>query len=357
MNSTSENRIIPDAARKALAEGVAFAMYRLPGEGLRFMADPHLTGHSPIPAAINPELSHFEIGRWLAPYAQKISILPCMAAEEFLHTKFYPKPLTGFLPQPAMTKEEYLKTAEQVAADCRTTGGKTVLSRVISGRNQKLDIGATAIRLFDSFDGAFGFLYYTPLTGIWMGASPETLLSVDLRTRKITTMAFAGTRPSAADAPWDEKNLRENRFVVDHIVGRMNELGVSCEVSALYTSGYGAIQHLRCDICATLPSGMDFSKILDRINPTSALCGTPLLHAMEIIARTEPHSRSCYGGFVGVNTPGRSFRSFVNLRSCALSPSGDYNLYVGGGIIGCSDPATEYSETEAKASRLLSLLH
>ncbi len=116
---------------------------------------------------------------------------------------------------------------------------------------------------------------------------------------------------------------------------------------------------------------MEFHRLLDLINPTPALCGTPLEAALEDIRDFEHHTRGCYGGFVGIrhyrpspaNDDGGSispggFRSFVNLRSARISslPGGYFEILAGGGLLQGSDPASEWAETESKASRLLSIL-
>ncbi|MDE6360719.1 MAG: chorismate-binding protein, partial [Muribaculaceae bacterium] len=92
--------------------------------------------------------------------------------------------------------------------------------------------------------------------------------------------------------------------------------------------------------------------------PTPALCGSPLEDALRDIRDFELHTRDCYGGFVGIHDARRGFRSFVNLRSARIipSPQGYFEILAGGGLLNGSDPASEWAETESKASRLLSIL-
>ena len=68
--------------------------------------------------------------------------------------------------------------------------------------------------------------------------------------------------------------------------------------------------------------------VLEAINPTPALCGTPTDEALRDIAACELHSRRCYGGYVAVRTPGR-LDAFVNLRSAlvATDGSGRFNVF------------------------------
>ena len=369
------------AARKCLRFGIPFAVCHLPGNqppdffcGIESSADNTTTPSS------SEAGKTFEIGRWLAPWSERTSIGQHLSASqaallEEADAESYP----GLFSTPealqadnVITREEYHDAVAAITERCRLREGKTVYSRVISGENPSLDIPAAARMLFDAFPSSFGFLYYTPQTGCWLGASPETLLDFDAATRRVSTMAFAGTRQaSAGDTPWDAKNLRENRFVADYIRDRFRMLGMEPKISRPYTVSYGVIQHLRRNIQATLPKGLEFHCLLDLINPTPALCGTPLAAALEDIRDFERHKRGCYGGFVGIRhhhpspacddsgsiAPG-GFRSFVNLRSARISPlpGGYFEILAGGGLLQGSDPASEWAETESKASRLLSIL-
>lgn len=350
------------ACKKALGIRVAFACCRMPGDkNVMFFAD---TSDQSRPC--KPDGMTFEIGRWLMPYSGRITIREQLGAEDVLSlpdAPFFPAidDSDDFNAAEAITRDDYLEAVKTIAANCNKRDGKTVYSRMIAGENPGLDIPGVASRLFSQFPETFGFLFYHPSTGCWLGATPETLLSIDLASRRFFTMALAGTRPATLDGqPWDEKNLRENRFVADFFFERLRPTGISFDVSETFTVGYGPVQHLRRDISGTLPAGeIDriTESIIDLINPTPALCGTPTADALDDIARHEPHQRECYGGFVALRTKSR-FDAFVNLRNARLSttPPGRFKIYAGGGITAASDPASEWNETEAKASTLRSLL-
>lgn len=252
---------------------------------------------------------------------------------------------------------KYLEAAEGIIASCRQRGGKTVFSRIIEGKNLNLSPLETLAHLSALFPTSLGFLFYTPETGCWIGATPETLLNFDYTTRRVETMAYAGTRPFAGNAPWDTKNLRENQFVADHIVDKFRAFGVEPDVSEPYSSSYGNIQHLRRDISAILPESVDFTELLDALNPTPALCGTPTEAAIADINRYESAPRGCYGGFVALHLPGKFFRSWVCLRCAQLYPDGSFEIHSGGGITSDSIPLSEFRETQAKAAPLLHLLN
>ncbi len=347
------------AAEKALKLCLPFVLYRLPGaDSVEFFAD------DPSSASLKSNRL-FEIGPWLANYSQRVVIRDILDADNVLAlTENYGA--ASAVPHSEdnqfrnISKEEYLKAVAAIIERCAKRNGKTVYSRAISGANSHLSVTDTAQQLFAEFPETFGFLYFTPLTGCWLGATPETLLTADLASNRLSTMALAGTRLNLGNSPWDSKNLNENQIVADYIVNKFRSLGLNPEVSIPLTVDYGNIQHIRRDISAIYPNSLSISDIIDAINPTPALCGTPLPTAINDIAEFEPHQRNCYGGFIAIHEPGRQFRSFVNLRCANISPLSTsgyrFTIFVGGGIIAQSNPETEWHETCAKASRLLAIL-
>lgn len=382
------------AASKCLNLHIPFAVCHIPGDdNLEFFCgevtstkddSKRFSSNNKYSCETLENSDEFIIGKWLAPWTEHISIHSSVSHETIADDSFDVASLPSlssqtnhsFTPSRVISREEYLDAVTQIIKNCKSRNGKTVYSRVIPGENPYLNIVKAACRLFNSFPTSFGFLYYTPQTGCWLGASPESLLDFNFDTRLASTMAFAGTRPaSAGTEPWDEKNLRENQFVADYIEAKFNSLGIEPQISAPYTVNYGSIQHLRRDIIATLPESVDFTTLLDKLNPTPALCGTPLDDAIADISEYELHKRECYGGFVGIcrkqhitsnsstdcNTfeSNRHFKCFVNLRSCRISIDSvpnRFEIIAGGGIIADSNPQSEWEETEAKASRLKAIL-
>lgn len=303
----------------------------------------------------------FETAKWLAPYSLRSIIEnphPLESAGKDVSPSLLSNPgIEGERdPRTSISKKQYIAAAEAIIESCRARSGKTVFSRIIEGRNPALSPIDAARELAATFPNAFTFLFSTPATGCWIGATPETLLNFDYQTRSIETMAYAGTRLFAGDATWDAKNLRENQYVVDHIIAKFNQLGIQPEVSAPYSSPYGHLQHLRRDISATLPQDVEYWQLLDLINPTPALCGTPTDAAIVDISRYESAPRGCYGGFVALHRPGVYFRAFACLRCARLYPDGRFEIHAGGGLTPDSTPLCEYLETESKAAPLLHIL-
>lgn len=288
-----------------------------------------------------------EAGRWLAPYAERVT------ASSVGRRSVSPRPPK--LPNRIDEKSRYIANVTRVIKSCASRSGKTVFSREITGT---VGDGVTPGRVFHLLSGqfpdTFRYIFNLPGEGIWIGATPEILLDVDLTAGSFSTMALAGTRRTADNPmPWDEKNFREYRYVSDFIADTLRRAGVSFSESEVQSLPYGDIEHL-CRYFRGNLGDVPYSSILDLLNPTPALCGTPKEAAIADIELFEPHDREFYGGFIAVKTPKR-FAAYANLR-CLKITGNRYSVYAGGGITPLSDPYTEYLETEAKAAPRLALL-
>lgn len=355
----------------------SFAICREPGASeLQLYADTpqaeHLSEYSDSSGLSDPSVSTFSIGGWLSPWKERIilrEIDDSQANRNLIADILGTMPPSD--PNTAISREGYISSVNAIIENCRRRGGKTVYSRVIAGRMSYrtsegttdgisgMDILEAALKLFVLFPDSCGFLFFTPQTGCWIGATPEILLDFDRYSREAYTMALAGTRPAtSANTPWDNKNIIENRFVCDYIADRFRAAGITPEISAPITHRFGRIEHLRHDIRGVLPADCSFETLIDSLNPTPALCGYPREEAINDINRYEIHRRLCYGGFIAISTPDR-IKAYVNLRSARIIPYEGalrYEIYAGGGIVADSDPAQEWEETRIKAAPLLSLL-
>ena len=287
----------------------------------------------------------FEFSPWLGKFSGRgiIGKMPVVSEEMDVQIR-------------STSKEEYLKAVTDVICQCRERDGKTVYSRIICGMTAddgRTGWGKIAHRFFSRFPLTFRFMFYTPGTKGWMGATPELLLEFDKMTGAFHTVAFAGTRKANGSHQWDAKNIHENRIVSDYILSKLNEIGIKATASELSTVNYGSIEHLCSHIEGITGTGR-LSEIIDAINPTPALCGFPKQSAIDDICRFERHKRHCYGGFVAVNGH-NTYNAYVNLR-CVHFDDTKYAIYGGGGIMPESIPLSEYEETEAKTSFLQTLL-
>lgn len=337
----------------AVSKGLTFAICLLPGEQ---RARYFISGNGRQPGESSATYS-FVISPWLAPWHNRITIerevTPETFAESVAATPGTCTPPETDTQVPQITRDEYLAAVSRVIESCRQRQGKTVFSRAISST---MADGTTAGTIFDDlcreFPQTFRFIFHTPETGLWLGATPELLLDHDAATRRCRVMSLAGTRPrTEGHTPWDDKNLRENRFVTDFITDTFRALGADATTGPQQTLRYGRnIEHICHMIEATLPHGVTTPELIDRLNPTPALCGTPREAAIADITANELHDRGCYGGAVGlISTAHADIRLFVTLRCCHISGR-TIRAFAGGGITPDSDPATEWRESSAKAS-------
>lgn len=350
------------AAAKAAALNIPFILYSLPdSQELHFMAsmpDPDMcvnedpgagsravitffNNDSPYPVAVKAQLTPADIMD-LPSGMDKLhdaDISPCETST----------PPTAYM---AGIHEEINRLK-------RRRNAKTVLSRVISGTSVRT-FSEIIRELFATFPHAFRFVFFTQETGLWAGASPELLLSHDSADNSIATMALAGTRPrtSGPHTGWDEKNIEEHNLVTDFIVQALVNAGATPETGTTTTEIYGEVEHLLTPITATGDNAAA-AAVLDIINPTPALAGTPRDAALNDIREIENHDRQCYGGYIAIHSP-EGIRAYVNLRCVMLEQISEkkftYNIFTGGGITALSDPAAEWMETELKSHRLRAIL-
>ncbi|WP_026838030.1 chorismate-binding protein [Gillisia sp. JM1] len=261
---------------------------------------------------------------------------------------------------------------------------KTELKKVVLSRKelQKASISASEIfqNLLSLYPNAFVYIWSHPETGVWIGATPETLLKTE-RT-KFSTMALAGTRKlqNFPEDDWTQKEIVEQQIVTDSIVFKLKELGHTDEtlkVSETYTSEAGSLLHLRTDISGTVKNNTtEIGAIIKALHPTPAICGLPTKAAYKFINDHENYDREFYTGYLGLlnmtteikrssrtrNQENQAYSSirkdssiFVNLR-CLKFKDGEVEIYVGGGITKDSDPTSEWEETVNKTRTIKAAL-
>ncbi len=231
---------------------------------------------------------------------------------------------------------------------------KAVLSRTVTLRRPSLADADLFLRLAAKYPGAFVSWVHLPGHGRWMGATPETLL--DYAGRKLSTMALAGTRKAGTPGEWGEKEREEQQIVADTIVTALEHGGLTPVVGSRFTKVAAQVEHLCTPISVEGDlNNNQLNDILCALHPTPAVGGYPKEAAKVWIDRVEPHRRRYYGGYLGpVQADGMHL--FVNLR-CMEVDDWSVRLYVGGGLTAQSQPASEWSETEAKAQTLLSVIN
>lgn len=253
-------------------------------------------------------------------------------------------------------REEYLEAVSSLIDGLKREDGKVVYAR------RKLAISNTkpadvAQRYFNSHPEALCFIYYTPQTGLWIGATPELILR-ERSAGCFESMALAGTYAADDATPWDDKNIREHDFVLSHIVDTMQQAGLTDINVTKSECRTGNLRHLMHTVTAI--GDASFESLTHQLSPTPAICGTPREVALQKIQATEPQPRLCYGGEIVIETD-KIRASYLNLR-CSLASYDKatcrwiYNIFCGGGLTALSQPTTEWLETEMKASSLMSAI-
>lgn len=272
----------------------------------------------------------------------------------------YVRPLPSPVPE-STTREEHRIEVERIKSSLRGDTGKIVASRAIRF-DCSVDLADTFQSLCDAYPEAFVFMFSTPQTGTWIGASPELLLSK--KGQKVGTMSLAGTRPAGTEGDWDIKNREEQEMVTDFISDMLSEYCSAIAYSKEYTRKAGNVEHICTEITATLSdtalkedtgdkeSLKALEGILCRLSPTPAVCGSDREQSMRIISETERHDREMYGGFCGPCALHGETAFYVNLRS-AKCRADAVCVYAGGGITRRSEPDIEWEETEIKSQTMI----
>jgi len=228
--------------------------------------------------------------------------------------------------------------------------------------NNDMNLGQAFIKACDKYPNAFVNLTFSTKTGLWFGASPETLIE-DKKGEYFKTMALAGTQPksekSIAETTWTQKEIEEQAYVSRYIINCFKKIRLrEFDEIGPKTVQAGSLLHLKTTFKVHTES-VNFpelgSVMLKLLHPTSAVCGMPKEPALDFISKNENHSRGYFSGFMGpVHLNGLS-HLFVNLRCCQISDQ-VVTFYAGAGITEDSKPEKEWQETEMKCKVLSDII-
>ncbi len=255
---------------------------------------------------------------------------------------------------------------------------KVVVSRKeVLKLESSLEVLKTFKTLLNNYNSAFVYCWYHPKVGLWLGATPETLLSIERN--QFSTMALAGTQDyhGTLDVNWKPKEVKEQKIVADYVVKTLEADTKNLEISDVKTVKAGKLLHLRTDINGELiDHSKSIQKLILKLHPTPAVCGLPKIDAMQFILDNEHYNREFYSGFLGelnketkikprsgrrnienmaYSYNKRSTNLYVNLR-CMQIKDQEAILYVGGGITSDSNPESEWEETVNKTNTIKSVI-
>lgn len=237
--------------------------------------------------------------------------------------------------------------------------------KIVVSRREDVDVqGVDAVQIYqkllDTYPAAFRYCFYSPQSGLWMGATPEQLLKVENNT--LHTVALAGTQlyNEEKEAVWETKEQKEQEFVTNYILQELQGHATQINTTAPYTFRAGTIVHIKTDISAELNSGENLQGVIETLHPTPAVCGLPKADAKSFLIEHEGYDREYYSGYLGeVNvdfTTGLPQTDlFVNLR-CMKIQQDVAQLYIGCGITKDSNPEKEFFETVNKSMTMRRVL-
>lgn len=203
------------------------------------------------------------------------------------------------------------------------------------------------------------------------GASPESSLKYDARSRQIEIYPIAGTRPRGRrpdgsldrdldsrielDMRTDHKELSEHLMLVD--LAR-NDLARICTPGRRYVADltkvdrYSYVMHLVSRVVGELRQDLDVLHAYRACMNMGTLSGAPKVRAMQLIASAEGTRRGSYGGAVGYFTASGDLDTCIVIRS-AWVEDGIATVQAGAGIVLDSVPQSEADETRNKARAVL----
>ena len=198
----------------------------------------------------------------------------------------------------------------------------------------------------------------------FIGASPERLVRVSKG--RLETEALAGSMRRGATASEDaalgaallrsDKDLREQREVLDDIIARLTPLGIEPEfVAQPQIRRLANVQHLDTPVRAALPDAVHVLDVLAAMHPTPAVGGSPRDAAVARIRELEGFPRGLYAGALGWLNARGGGEFFVGIRSAVVEGS-SARVYAGAGIVAGSTPEKEFAETELKFKAMLDAL-
>lgn len=321
-----------------------FCYYRLPSEQSIWLVEGAV---QPFERAGIPEE-----GFVLAPFAGDSTwVMPGIEKEVSMvdaSKTIYTRPVDAI---PTEGKEETLIRIK--ASIALTEQGR--LKKVVAARAKWISnpLKPNLFELFNilcrEYPDAFVYLWSSPETGTWLGASPEMLFRQSGNQAK--TVALAGTRKNAAGCSFENKEIAEQQWVLRFLLESLEQLGcTNIEVGQLIEKNAGHLTHLNTGVNFTLTEETNRWKIIRTLHPTPAVSGYPQRESMAFIDQLEPFDRSFYSGYLGPFNPSKA-DIFVNLRCLQYFSEGAI-LYAGAGITEDSVPEDEWSEMEEKLATL-----
>jgi isochorismate synthase len=228
---------------------------------------------------------------------------------------------------------------------------------VLANKKEFIANSFNPIEFFRKIEGAyknaFVYLLSCPQTGVWIGATPEPLITTEGNEHK--TIALAGTIMKDAEQKFGEKELNEQNLVEVFIENKLQQNKIQFTKNGPFPQESAKLVHLKTEYTfAKQTTNEKLFSLLEDLNPTPATAGIPKQSAINFIEKHEGFERTLYTGFLGVikeNNP----NLYVNLR-CMQYSNNLITLYAGAGITKDSIAINEWVETQNKMKTLENFL-
>lgn len=268
-------------------------------------------------------------------------------------------------PKVKTPKDEFMSLVEK----CKKAISDGYYQKIVPARQEKFKTKNSfhpvqeLFKLLESYENAFISLVFIPNIGVWLGASPELLISVQDQ-KKFETISLAGTQeiPSnfnLAKAAWTQKEIEEQALVSRYIINCFKQIRLrEFDEFGPKTVKAGNLMHLKTTFSVDMED-VNFPQLgnvmLDLLHPTSAVCGMPMIPAARFLMENEKYDRQYFSGYLGPVNVDKDINIFVNLR-CARIYSDGGLIFAGAGVTEDSDAESEWNETNIKFQTLLNVI-
>jgi len=358
--------------RLAAASTIDDAVHR-PGTGLiAFGAFAFADRSSARSVLVVPEIV---VGRhggvdWVSRIGQAVDAVPAEADGRDTDgmPAGMPEPMPAGVPEPtpvgerpratlaagSLSRAEYVQLVRDAVS--RIRAGE--VEKVVMARDAVASIPAEADRraLLQELAQSYPDTVTFAVDG-FMGASPETLVSVHAREASARVLAGsmargAGPTEDAAAATalaTSAKDLDEHAFAVQSVLRALRPHARAVTASeSPFTLKLPNLWHLATDVEVELADDASSLDLVEALHPTAAVAGFPTADALALIAELEPFDRGRYAGPVGWIDQDGDGEWVIALRCARVDDDGTLTAYAGAGIVADSDPDSELAETRMK---------
>ncbi len=206
------------------------------------------------------------------------------------------------------------------------------------------------------------------------GASPESAVKFEHKTRQVEMYPIAGTRRRGLNTDGsvnldldgrlelelrqDTKETAEHLMLVDlarNDIARISEPGSRYVKDLLKVDRYSHVMHLVSRVVGTLRHDLDALHAYQACMNMGTLTGAPKIRASELIREVEQKRRGSYGGAVGYLNSDGDMDTCIVIRSAFVKHGMAY-VQAGAGVVFDSKPQAEADETRGKAAAVLNAI-